>query len=261
MRRNLVIVGALLRASLLIGLQYRSSFLLDGFTGLIRTVARIAPLLVLFGHHPAVAGWTASGSSMVLALFMLMQAVLQGVIEPNLGAVVDDVRTGRFDLVLLRPADSQLLVSLRSIAPGQLWDLLSALALGGWAIANGPLPSGADVAVAALMLLCGLVSMYGLWLLAICTAFLVFRVDNLRYLLSAVTDAGRWPLDVYTGWVRWLFTVALPVSVFTSFPAIALRGDWDARLVTTGLGVALLFGVGSRFAWRASLARYTSASS
>jgi ABC-type uncharacterized transport system permease subunit len=43
--------------------------------------------------------------------------------------------------------------------------------------------------------------------------------------------------------------------------AIALRGDWDAQLVATGLGVALLFGVGSRFAWRASLARYTSASS
>jgi ABC-2 type transport system permease protein len=260
-RRALQVGGALLRASLLIGLQYRAGFLLDAVSGVLRTAARIAPIGLVFQHHSAVAGWSMADMTMVMALFLLMQAFLQGFIQPNLGAVVDDVRTGSFDLVLLRPADSQLLVSVRTVDPSQVWDLVAALVVGAAAIYQQPPANALDVLVALGMLVAGMVSLYGLWLFAICLAFLVFRIDNLRYLLHSMTDAARWPVEVYGGWVRWLFTVALPIGVFTSFPAMALRGRWDLELILTAAGVALLFGWGSRRAWLASLERYTSASS
>ncbi|HMV70472.1 MAG TPA: ABC-2 family transporter protein, partial [Myxococcota bacterium] len=135
------------------------------------------------------------------------------------------------------------------------------LAAGAWALSSRPPASALDVAVALLLLASGAVGMYGMWLLAICTAFLFVRVDNLRYLLASIVDAGRWPLDVFSGWVRWALTVVVPVGLFTSFPAMALRGRWDAWLLVVGLGVGAAFGVGSRLAWKAALRRYTSASS
>jgi ABC-2 type transport system permease protein len=253
--------GALLRASLARGMQYRADFLLDALTGAFRTVAAIAPLWLVFSHRDALLGWSAADATLVLGLFMLLKTFVHGVIEPNLGVVVEGVRTGAFDITLLRPADAQLLVSLHTVAPGHLWDLLAALGVLGWAIHAGGAPAPLDAVVAGALLLAGAASLYGLWLLTICLAFLFLRMDNLRYLLEATLDAGRWPSEVLTGWVRWLFTVVIPVAVFTTFPAEALRGRWDAPRLALGLGVGIAFSALSRRAWLAALARYTSASS
>ncbi|HMV66120.1 MAG TPA: ABC-2 family transporter protein, partial [Myxococcota bacterium] len=95
--RGLGVVTALLRVSLLVGLQYRSDFVLDMITGVVRVAATLAPIFLVYGARDQVAGWDAADATTVLALFMVLSAILEGIIEPNLGAVVDDVRTGAFD--------------------------------------------------------------------------------------------------------------------------------------------------------------------
>lgn len=261
LRRTLRTVGALMRASLMTGLQYRSDFLFDSATGLFRAFATAAPLWLVYQHTDAVMGWALPDAALVLALFLVMQALIGGLIEPNLATVIEGVRLGTLDLILLKPADAQLLVSLRSIAPARMWDLVAAVVVGGWALQRMPTPSPLDVAIALAMLAAGLASLYSLWLLAICASFFFVRVDNLRFLLRSVTDAGRWPITVFSGWVRWALTLIIPVGIITSFPAMALRGRWDASLVAVGLLTAAAFLWGSRQVWKKSLASYTSASS
>lgn len=250
-----------MRASLATGMAYRADFLFDSLTGLLRTAATVAPLWLVYQHTDAIAGWEPKDAALVMALFLLMEGLIGGLVEPNLGMVVDAVRTGTLDLVLLKPADAQLLVSLRSVAPARLWDVLAGLGVGAWALAQAAPPSALDVSVAVTMVVCGLASLYALWLLAICLSFFFVRVDNLRFLLWSATDAGQWPITVFQGWLRWILTVVVPVAVLTSYPAMALRGDWDAALVATGIAVAVAFVVGSRWVWLRSLAAYTSASS
>lgn len=254
-------VGALLRASLITAMQYRSEFVFDGLTGLLRTVSTVAPLWLVFGHVDALAGWTLPQAGLVVSLFLVLSAMEGGIVEPNLGEVVESVRTGSLDLVLVKPADAQLLVSLRKVAPARIWDLLGALAVGAWAQWQLGLPDPVDAAVAVALLGAGLAAMYGLWLLAVCAAFWFVRVDNLRFLLSSIADAGRWPVSVFRGWVRWVLTFVVPVGLITTFPVEALRGAWDGRLVLTAFVAAGAFAVGSRLAWKRSLAAYTSASS
>ena len=253
---------ALVRVSLASAMQYRSDFLFEGLTGLLRTAATVAALLLVFVHREEVAGWTLPEAMLVMALFLAMSGLIHALVEPNLGAVVEAIRLGSLDLLLMKPADAQLLVSLRKVAPAQLWDLVAATAVGAWALARLEYtPSLADVLVAIGLFGAGMAALYGLWLLAICTSFWFVRVDNLRYLLMSVSDAGRWPLPVFAGWVRVLLTVVVPVGVVTSFPAMALRGTWSGWTVLVAAGVAALFLVGSRWAWKRSLAAYTSASS
>ena len=262
MSRTLTIVGALIRASLQTGMQYRSDFLIQGLAGLFRTGAIVLPALLVFHHRDAVMGWTLSDTTLVMGLFLVMSAVLSGVVEPNLGEVVEGIRSGAFDLWLLKPTDAQLLASLRRVQPEQSWTLLGGGVLIGWALMQrGSVPGGLDVVMACWMMLCGIASLYGLWLLAICLSFFFVRVDNLRFLLWSVMDAGRWPLPMFAPWVQWLLTVAVPVGVLTTYPALALRGEWDASVVGTATAVALGFVLGSRLAWNRSIRSYTSASS
>ncbi len=258
---ELRIVGALLRASLSAALQYREDFLLDAALGLLRTAAAMGPTLLLFSVRDQVAGWSAPDVTLVLGLYLFAHALLSGLVEPNLGEVVEAIRSGNLDLVLLKPADAQLLVSFRRVQPSAAWDLLGGALVIAWACAHRPVPTVGQATLALGLVAAGLVAMYSLWLLAICTSFFFVRVDNLRYVLGAVADAGRNPLAVYPGWVRVVLTAVVPVGLITTFPASALRGEGGGWLLAVGAGVALVFAVLSRLAWRRSLAAYTSSGS
>jgi len=86
-------------------------------------------------------------------------------------------------------------------------------------------------------------------------------LDNLAYLFSAVFDAARWPIQVFQGFWRILFTLVIPLALMTTYPAMAMLGRLEGRTALAALGGALLFAAVSRFLWRAAIRSYTSASS
>jgi viologen exporter family transport system permease protein len=241
-------------------LQYRASFLFAFGVGSVNTLGVVLPLWAIFGHWDAIAGWTFPQALLVTSFFLLLGALVGGLVEPNLGAVVEGVRAGQFDYLLIKPADAQLVASLQRVDPVRLWDVLGAALVAGWAYLTLPPPTLGGVAAAMALLLAGLASMYSLYLLVICLSFWFVRVDNLRYLLSAVTDAGRWPVSIYRGVVRVFLTVLVPVALATSWPAMALLGRMDAMLAFQAVAVAVGALAGSRFLWVQAL-RYASASS
>jgi ABC-2 type transport system permease protein len=255
------VVGALLRTSVVNAMQYRSDFVVGLFTGLGSTVLATVPLLLVYRHTDSVLGWSMFDTLLVLGLYLLMNGLVGTFVEPNLGAVVEGIRQGTLDHVLLKPADGQLLVSLSRIQVDHVWDVLAAVGLIAWCLANQPVVTGLDVIVAVLLLVGGLGAIYGLWLLAICTSFFFVRVDNLRFLLWTASGAGQWPVNVYGALIRFVLTFLFPVALVTTFPAVALRGEWSGWTVAIGLVTSIAFLVGSRWAWQKSLANYTSASS
>ena len=59
---------------------------------------------------------------MVVGWFTLLHAVLEGAVSPSLTAVVEHVRRGTLDFVLLKPADAQFLVSTAKLEPWHIVD-------------------------------------------------------------------------------------------------------------------------------------------
>lgn len=259
--RSVRVILALMRTSLVNAMQYRSDFVVGLVAGLGGTVIATVPLFLVYQHTESVMGWTFVDTLLVMGLYLLMNGLVGTFVEPNLGAVVEGIRTGSLDHVLLKPADGQLLVSLSRVQVDHLWDALGAIVVIGWCLSNLPALAVLDVAVGVLLLMSGLVAIYALWLIAICTSFYFVRVDNLRFLLWSASGAGRWPVAVYGRFIRLVLTFAFPVALVTTFPAVALRGEWSAALVVTGLVTSLAFLLGSRLVWTRSLAAYTSASS
>lgn len=254
-------VSALLRVALMSTLQYRSNFLISFVIGACNAFGVIVPLLFLYDHVPAVGGWSLPESVLVISFFMIMTGLIGTVVEPNLGAIVDGVRTGKLDYMLIRPVDTQLLATVQKVDPTRIWDILAGLGLGGWALLRMPTPSLEQMLMAFLVFIAGMASIYSLWLLVICLSFWFVRVDNLRFLLGAAADAGRWPVVVWRGWLRTLLTLVLPVCIVTSYPVMALsnRLSWETALEAVGVGAFAL--VLSRWAWLKALGFYSSASS
>jgi ABC-2 type transport system permease protein len=254
------LLGTQLRASVLLGLQYRADFLLDGFVEVFWMATTLVPLLVVFGVRTRVAGWSFPESLMVMGWFTFLQGVLEGAINPSLTTVVEHVRKGTLDFVLMKPADAQFLVSTARFAVWRSVNMVTALVIFAWGFwLLGRPPALASVALALVSLLSAVAVLYSLWIVTASAAFYVVRIDNLSYLFNAVFDAARWPASIFRGTTRFIFTFVVPLALMTTYPAEALLGTLRTSTLVASLGGAAISLVLSRAVWTASVARYTSA--
>jgi ABC-2 type transport system permease protein len=260
--RYLRLLGLQLRMSLTLGAQYRWDFLLDGAMSIVWTGLAVVPLYVAFHERPAVAGWTFEQSLVVVGWFTLLKGILDGGVNPSLVVVVDHIRKGTLDFVLMKPADPQFLVSTAKFEPWKGVDALASAALFAWAcVLLGRAPTAGQIALGVALLLAATSVLYSLWILVVSAAFWVIRLDNLSYLLNVLFDFGRWPVSLFKGVVRLLFTFVIPVAIMTTFPAQALLGSLPARTAVLSLLGSAVFTLLARRVWQRAIGRYTSASS
>jgi ABC-2 type transport system permease protein len=260
--RYLRLLGVQLRASTAIAMQYRVEFLVEGALAVFWTGWALVPLLVVFGVRKGVAGWTFEEALVVMGWFTLVKGILEGAVNPSLAAVVEHIRKGTLDFVLLKPADAQFLVSTARFEPWRVVDLLGGVAI--FAVAfhrMGRWPGAGDVGAALVLLACAALILYSLWILVVSAAFYVVKIDNLSFLFVSIYDAARWPISVFRGALRFVFTFVVPLALLTTYPALALLGRLDVIRAAQALLGAVVFAAFSRFVWTRSIARYTSASS
>jgi ABC-2 type transport system permease protein len=248
------------RASLLLAMQYRLDFVLDGVVEVFWIAAATVPLLVVFGARSTVAGWSFGEALMVMGWFTFLEGVVEGVINPSLATVVEHIRKGTLDFVLLKPADAQFLVSTSRFHPWRGINVVTAFFIFAWGfrlIGRGP--TAGAMLVASVTMLAAVTVLYSLWILTVSAAFYFVRVDNLSHLFSTVFDAARWPIGVFRGLVRIVFTFVIPLALMTTYPAQALLGTLEPRTLAGAIGGAVAAFVLSRAVWNASIARYVSA--
>jgi ABC-2 type transport system permease protein len=222
-----------LRISLASAMAYRANFLVEGIFSIAYSALTLLPLFVVYGARASFNGWDLSSALVVMAYFSALQVLLGGVVGPSMRDLVERVRTGSFDYVLLKPLDPQATVSASRCRPWSILDLVTPIAM----------------------------VVYAFWVACAALAFWVGRLDNLLFLLGAIFDLAKWPVAVFPGAWRIVFTFVIPVALMTTFPAMALLGSLQPHQIAgTVVGSAAMF-VASRLIWRAAIRSYTSASS
>jgi ABC-2 type transport system permease protein len=262
MTRYLRVLAIQLRISVSTAMAYRANFVVEGVMSLAWMALALLPLIVLFDGRPTVAGWDAPSALIVMAYFMGVRAVLEGLISPSLVDLVEKIRSGSFDYVLLKPVDAQAMVSASRYEPWKVFDLAGAIAVVIYAfVQRGAPPSAHDLALGIVLFGSGVIAAYALWILCAAASFWVVRLDNLMYLLGAIFDTARWPVQVFPGAWRFVFTFVIPVAVMTTYPAMALLARPDAPSALATVGGSLLLLAISRAVWRTAIRSYTSESS
>jgi ABC-2 type transport system permease protein len=258
--RYVRLLGVQLRASGLLAMQYRVDFFVELAIVAFWGGVALVPLLVLFRERHGVAGWSWSEALVVVGVFTMLKGMLTGAIQPALTNVVEHLRKGTLDFLLLKPADAQFMLSTSKLDLARMADFATGGAIVAWALAQQPTaPSPGAIAVALLLGLCAVVILYSLWVLAVSLAFRFVKIDNLSYLIVSTYDAARWPSSVFQGVLAFLFTFVVPLALMTTYPALALLGRATWVHVAVSFGTACAFFALGRFAWTRSIAKYTSA--
>src|SRR5215467_6567530 len=158
--------GVQVRMSALTAMQYRADFIVRGFIAVLGLAVTLIPIVVVFGVRQEITGWSFPEALVVVGWFTLLRAVLEGAVSPSLTAVVEHVRHGTLDFVLLKPADAQFLVSTAKIEPWHAVDVLGALAIFIYAFVHlGRAPTAHGLMVGAVFFLLAVVILYSIWIL------------------------------------------------------------------------------------------------
>lgn len=260
LRRYGLLFGVQIRASLLLAMQYRADFFLHLVLSVAWAVASLVPLFVLYQQRPSVAGWRWAEALLVVGWFSVLKGLLDGAIQPSLQNIVDHLRKGTLDFLLLKPADAQFLLSTSRL---EIWNAVDAFAgvlVLGYALHQiGHVPSFSAIIATFVVLSAAALILYSIWILVISLAFYVVKVDNLSYLFAAIFDAARWPSSIFRGAIAFIFTFIIPLAVMTTFPALSLLDRLAWSQAGAAIGGALVFSIVARRIWQRAIKHYTSA--
>jgi ABC-2 type transport system permease protein len=241
-------------------LEYRVNFLIATLSSVGNLAGSLFGLFLFYGNNYTFPGWSWESAMIVLGIFTLLQGFSATFLAPNLNRIVRHVQEGTLDFVLLKPIRSQFWLSIHTLSPWGLPDILFGCVMIGYAGTKLNLAMGHYI-LSAVPLFFGLVILYSLWfMLGACSIWFV-KIYNATEVLRGLLEAGRYPMAAYPTAFRFFFTFVVPVAFLTTVPAEAMLGNSQLGWVLGAAVLALgLFAVSTWF-WRFALRFYTSASS
>ncbi|GAB3460823.1 ABC transporter permease [Streptomonospora sediminis] len=247
--------------------QYPMSLAMLTFAQVASSAAELCAVLFLFGHTGRLAGFTVYEGVLVYGLAAMafsLADLLLGSVE-RLG---EHIRTGAFDVMLVRPVPALVQLATDGFSPRRLGKTVPAAAALGWALWELPIEwTAARVVMLPVFIVSGVVICCAVWVIGAC---LQFVIADARQVANSVTYGGQalteYPLAVYGRDVVRAVTFVVPLAFVSWQPALFLLDRTDplgmaAWLRTASPGVALVLALVAAAVWRAGVRRYRSTGS
>lgn len=260
--RYLRLALALFRYSLTRELMFKANFLLWIVVEFAWFAIQLTLVEVIYSHVQEVAGWSKYEMIVLIGTSHLVQQLFQVLFMVNCIELPDHVRTGRLDFLLVQPANSQFLVSVRKFDIGALVNMTIALGFVIYALGKlGIQPTWIQVLFYFLLVINGTLIHYALMLGIVTFSFWIVRAQGLVYGYYNLFHLTRIPKEAFQGGMRLFFTYALPMLLVANYPAEVLARNFVGWGMVGIVGITLAFLLVGSLWFRFGLRFYTSASS
>lgn len=271
------------RNSLIRDMTFRTNFVLQCVSSISWSLMNIGFYLIVFHHARFIGteetGWGQYEFFIFLATTWFINSLAQAFFMPNAQEFSELIRTGNLDFALLKPIDTQFLISFQRVEWSSLVNFITAIAL--LAVSLWNLTMRADnplvlewwtLVLYPTFILMGVAILYSLMISLAATSIWLGRNQSLYNFWFYITNFARYPMEIYQrGWglPLWaLFTFVIPVLVVVNVPARLLaqplrpRGEWWEWPLVGFAVLAMLFSLAmSRWVFKRALLSYRSASS
>jgi ABC-2 type transport system permease protein len=258
-----------LRNSLIREMAFRGNFLIEVVTNAFWFSAQLVFFHLIFANVPAVNGWSRQEYFAFMATGMIINTLIEAFFMPNCANFSELIRTGSLDFALLKPIDTQFLVSFEKLDLGALCHLVFPVGLLTYALVQIGRPIGPmDVLMYATLIVVGVAFFYSLMIVLASTSIWLGRNQGLYEFWFYITIFARYPRDIYTGSaagnvLRMAFSYVIPILLVVTVPAEFVVGkllqpSWLTGVTLLAAVVGLVL---SRRVFHHALRSYRSASS
>ncbi len=243
-------------------MQFKSNFLVRLFTEFMWLVMQFIYIQVMYGQTGQIAGWTKWDMIILMGTNHVITQLFEGLFYENCTKLTDQIRQGDLDFNLIKPINTQFLVSLRYTDYSSMANTSVGLFIILYALRQMGMTVGLSGVLLFLVLVVNSVLIYYsiLFSLSIWT-FWIGRSNNLMELYWQFGQFSRYPGDIYPWLLRRLLMTIIPMLVVSNFPAKVLIHKMETGLVFYGFVLGLVFVAFTVWLWGKGLQRYRSASS
>jgi ABC-2 type transport system permease protein len=246
-------------------LQYRTSFALDFVGVFLVSFLDFAAILIIFQNVPQLGGWSVEEVALLYGISGLAFAATD-IVVGDLDLLMQQIRDGTFDLVLIRPRGTLLQVVTADFQIRRLGRLAQAAAVFGYALTRLDVEwTVGRILLVPLTIVAAALIFAAVWVAAICIVF--WSVEG-REAANAFTYGGQffaqYPITVYESWLRRLLAFVIPMAFVAYFPALFILDKPDPvgapgwlRYCSPLVAVAACAVAG--FVWRFAVRHYRSA--
>jgi ABC-2 type transport system permease protein len=251
------------RNSVVREMGFKTNFLLWIVVELLWFGLQLSFFSVIYQHTDRIGDWTQWQVVLLVGASHFIQQTFQAFFLTNCVEISELVQTGKLDFMLLLPANTRFLISLRKVDLGGFVNAGTAVGVMVFALHRlGVVPGAGELAGFLGLCVVGILIHYALLFLLSTISFWTVRAQGIVWGYYNLFNIARYPDSAYRGLFRRFFTFVLPMVLVSNVPAKVLLG----RLHNPGdilllAGVGLGCAVASELAWRFSLRHYTSASS
>jgi len=258
-----------LRNSLVREMTFRGNFVITVLTRAFWFAAQLTLFEIIYRSVATINDWNRYEYFAFMATGMLINAVIEAFFMPNCANFSELIRTGNLDFALLKPIDTQFLISFEKIDLAMLNQILLAGSLLVYSLYQLDLSiTLTNVAMYLLLLGVGVTFLYSLMITLASTSVWFGRNQGLYDFWFYVTIFARYPRSIYSGSptgeiLRGVFTYVLPILLVVTVPARVLLGKAlePSFLTLIAMFAAIAGLVLSRSVFHWSLTHYRSASS
>jgi ABC-2 type transport system permease protein len=254
---------ALWRNSITREMTFKSNFLMWIVVEILWFGLQLVFVGVLYLHTETIGTWTKWEVVMLIGASHFIQQVFQAFFLINCTNLSELVRLGKLDFILLLPANTRFIVSLRQVDLGGFVNAATALAVMFYAGRQLQISPGL-LEISAFLLLCaaGILTHYSLMFLLAAISFWTVRAQGIVWGYYNLFQVARLPDEAFRGFFRVFFTFAVPMLLVSNVPVRVLVDKITSPFpMVLLLVMSLVCLVISEIGWRMSLKRYTSASS
>ncbi len=261
--RYLGIYAALWKNSVAREMIFKSNFVLWIIVELLWFGLQLSFIGVIYLHTETIGTWTKWQVVMLIGASHFIQQIFQAFFLINCTNLSELIRTGKLDFLLLLPVNTRFVVSLRQVDLGGFVNATTALATMAYAAWRLHLtPSIGQILGFFALCLAGILIHYSLMLLLASISFFTVRAQGIVWGYYNLFQIARMPDEAFRGLFKALFTFAVPMLLVSNVPVRVLTNKLDSpKWLLLLLAMSVFCFVISEIGWRASLRRYTSASS
>ena len=261
------------RNSLIREMMFQGNFLIQIITRAFWFFAQIALFEIIFRAVPEINGWTRDQYFVFMATGMLINGIVETFFMPNCANLSEQIRTGRLDFALIKPVDTQFLVSLERVNLAMLSQVMLALCLLLRSLWNIGQPISPQQLVMYLVFIAvGVFFFYSMMIVTACSSIFLGRNQGLYDFWFYITVFARYPRSIYDGRdadrfeageiLQFGFSYIMPILLVITVPARVMVNTLSEKhwaVVAVAAAVAGL--VIARLVFRWSFSHYRSASS
>jgi ABC-2 type transport system permease protein len=258
-----------LRNSLVREMTFRTNFVIECISSLSWMAMNLGYYVLVFTFTTSIADWGKYEYFAFLATTLFVNSLVQAFFMLNCEEFSELIRTGGLDFALLKPIDTQFLISMQKVDWSSLSNFLFAFGLLVYSLFHlGHVPTIAQFVLYPIYIACGVAVMYSLMITLSATSVWLGRNQTLYDFWFYITNFSRYPMEIYEGTIgtplQWFFTYILPVLVVVNIPAQLIAKPLEAQnwpLAAFALLAAVASLWVSRQIFQSAMRSYRSASS